>query len=76
MIDSQYVPLLILLVGIVTVIGMIVVLRVNAFIALITAAMLVSLLSAGEFGGKMKRVAGEFGSTAGNIGIVIAHALI
>jgi len=35
-------PLVILLIGIVVVVGMIIVLRVNAFIALITAAMVVS----------------------------------
>jgi len=66
----------ILLIGIVTVIGMIIVLRVNAFIALITAAMLVSLLSPGEWPEKISRVAGAFGSAAGSIGIVIALAAV
>lgn len=69
-------PLLILLIGIVTVVGMIIVLRVNAFIALITAAIVVSLLSAGELGEKIARVAEAFGSSAGKIGIVIAMAAV
>jgi gluconate:H+ symporter, GntP family len=69
-------PLIILVIGIVTVIGMIIVLRVNAFIALITAAMLVSLLSAGDLGDKITRVATAFGDAAGKIGIVIALAAV
>ena len=69
-------PLVILAIGIVTVVGMIVVLRVNAFVALITAAMVVSLLSAGELGEKISRVAREFGISAGKIGIVIAMAAV
>ena len=69
-------PLLILLIGVVVVIGMIIVLRVNAFIALITAAMLISLLSPGEPAEKIKRVAGAFGGVVGGIGIVIALAAI
>jgi GntP family gluconate:H+ symporter len=69
-------PLVILLIGIVTVIGMIIVLRVNAFIALITAAMLVSLLATGALGEKITRVAVAFGEMAGKIGIVIALAAV
>ncbi len=69
-------PLVILLIGLVTVIGMIIVLRVNAFIALITAAMLVSLLAPGPLGEKISRVALAMGTTAGKIGIVIALAAI
>jgi GntP family gluconate:H+ symporter len=69
-------PLVVLAIGIVTVIGLIIVLRVNAFIALITAAMLVSLLSAGELGEKISRVAEAFGGAAGKIGIVIALAAV
>lgn len=69
-------PLLILGVGIAIVIGMIVALRVNAFLALITAAMVVSLLAPGEFSEKISRVATEFGTTAGKIGVVIAFAAI
>jgi len=69
-------PLVILALGLVTVIGMIIVLRVNAFIALITAAMLVSLLSPGELPEKISRVAKAFGDTAAGIGIVIALAAV
>ena len=69
-------PIVILVVGIVTVIGMIIVLRVNAFIALITAAMLVSLMSPGPWAEKIDRVAKAFGNTAAGIGIVIALAAV
>ena len=69
-------PLLILCVGIIAVIGLIVVLRVNAFIALISAAMLVSLLAPGELSEKISRVAEAFGSVVGSIGIVIALAAV
>jgi GntP family gluconate:H+ symporter len=69
-------PLLILGVGIITVIGMIVVLRINAFIALISAALIVSLLAPGPLAEKVSRVAQAFGKTAGDIGIVIALAVV
>ncbi len=69
-------PLVILLIGVVIIIGMIIVLRVHAFIALITAAMVVSLLSPGEWADKITRVAGAFGSVVGSIGIVIALAAV
>jgi GntP family gluconate:H+ symporter len=69
-------PLLILALGMITVIGLIVGLRLNAFLALIIAAILVSLLAPGEPGIKIARVAEAFGSTAGSIGIVIALASV
>ncbi|HET8656336.1 MAG TPA: SLC13 family permease [Longimicrobiaceae bacterium] len=69
-------PILILLVGMAVVLGAIIVLRLNAFLALIGAAVLVSLLAPGEPGTKIARVAQAFGSTAGSIGIVIALAAI
>ena len=69
-------PLLILIIGIAIVIGMIIVLRVNAFIALITAAMVISILSPGAIAIKLTRVADAFGSAVGKIGIVIAMASI
>lgn len=76
-------PLAILVLGIFTVIGMIIGLRVNAFLALITAALLVSFLSpvqtaaSGEPGlNQVERVAFAFGDVAGKIGIVIALAAI
>jgi H+/gluconate symporter-like permease len=69
-------PLLILIIGVVVVIGMIIFLRVNAFIALITAAMIVSLLSPGAVADKITRVGTAFGTVVGNIGIVIALAAV
>ena len=55
---------------------MIVVLRINAFLALIISALAVSLLSPGTAAEKITRVAEAFGNTAGGIGIVIAMASI
>ncbi len=69
-------PLLILGIGVAIVIGMIVLLRINAFIALISAALIVSMLAPGPLSEKVSRVAAEFGKTAGNIGIVIALAVV
>jgi len=69
-------PLLILALGIFTIIFMITALRINAFIALITSAILVSLLAPGELSERVSRVAKAFGDTAGNIGIVIALAVV
>jgi GntP family gluconate:H+ symporter len=69
-------PILILLLGMAAVLGAIVLLRLNAFLALIGAAILVSLLAPGEVATKIPRVAEAFGRTVGNIGIVIALAAI
>ncbi len=69
-------PILILLLGMGTVIGLIVGLRVNAFLALLVAALEVSLLAPGEAAERVTRVAEAFGSTAGSIGIVIALAAV
>jgi len=69
-------PLLILGIGVTIVIGMIVVLRINAFIALISAALVVSMLAPGPLAEKVSRVAVAFGKTAGGIGIVIALAVV
>jgi H+/gluconate symporter-like permease len=69
-------PFLILFVGVAIVIGMIIGFRLNAFLALITAAMVVSFLSPGEVADKILRVAKAFGGTAGGIGIVIALAAV
>jgi H+/gluconate symporter-like permease len=69
-------PLLILGIGVVAVIAMIVILRVNAFIALIGAALLVSLLAPGPMSTKAARVATAFGGVCGGIGIVIALAAV
>ncbi|MBC8471610.1 MAG: gluconate permease [Planctomycetes bacterium] len=69
-------PLIILVIGMLTVILMITVLKMNAFIALITSAVVVSLLAPGDFAEKISRVAEAFGNTAGSIGIVIALAVV
>src|SRR6058998_3369864 len=69
-------PLLILLVGMTTILAGILGLRLNAFLGLITAAIVVSLLAPGEPAVKIARVAEGFGRTAGTIGIVIALAAI
>src|SRR6266436_1855440 len=59
-------PTLILLIGIVTILAGIVVLRLNAFLALIIAAIVVSLLAPGEAAVKIARVAEGFGRTNRN----------
>jgi H+/gluconate symporter-like permease len=69
-------PLFTLVLGIAIVLGLIVGLKMNAFVALITAAMVISLMSGGDIGTKIQRVADEFGAAAGGIGIVIGMAAI
>jgi GntP family gluconate:H+ symporter len=69
-------PILILIIGVALLIAMMLILRLNAFVALITSAMIVSLLSPGEFADKITRVGQAFGGVAGGIGIVIAMAAI
>ncbi len=69
-------PTLILLLGMATILAGIVLLRLNAFLALIIAAIVVSLLAPGEAAVKIARVAEGFGRTAGTVGIVIALAAI
>lgn len=80
-------PMMILVIGIVTIIGLIVVFRVHAFVALISAAFVVSLLAtmgpastSGSapvgLGTAISAVAIEFGNATGNFGIVIALASI
>src|SRR2546426_250435 len=69
-------PLLILLVGMATILAGILWLRLNAFLALVTAAIVVTLLAPGEAAVKIARVAEGFGRTAGTVGIVIALAAI
>lgn len=69
-------PILILIIGVAVVMGMIVMLRINAFIALISAALVVSLLAPGPLAERVSRVAQGFGKTAGDIGIVIALAVV
>lgn len=69
-------PLIVMAIGIGVVIGMIIWLRVNAFISLITAAIVVSLLAPGELANKISRVFSAFGSSAAGVGVVIAMAAI
>lgn len=74
--DHPYYPFFILFVGVAVVIGMIIGLRINAFVALISAALVVSLMAPGEVADKVSRVATAFGNTVGGIGIVIAMAAV
>ena len=74
--DHSLYPFFILFVGVAVVIGMIIGLRINAFVALITAALVVSFMAPGEVADKVARVAAAFGSTVGGIGIVIAMAAV
>ncbi|WP_412061856.1 GntP family permease [Rubrivirga sp. IMCC45206] len=69
-------PVVILAVGMATVLGLIVVGRVHAFLALLAAALAVSLLADGLTGPAVARVAEAFGATAASIGIVIAFAAV
>lgn len=69
-------PLLILAIGIATVLGLILILRVNAFLAMVISSMIVSLLAPGPIDTKIQRVADAFGTSAGSIAIVIGLAAI
>ena len=89
-------PLFILAIGILTVVGGIIVLRLHAFLALLLGAFVVAILTPDaaivmfvtEKGGSLAeaqklvnqdvgvRIANEFGSTCGKIGILIAMASI
>lgn len=73
----DYYPLAILAVGIVAVLGLIIALKLNAFLALIISALVVSLMVAGgDPGARTQAVVDAFGSSAGKVGIVIAMAAI
>jgi gluconate:H+ symporter, GntP family len=63
-------------IGILVVLVLIIKLRINAFIALIAAALAVSFLADGEMSSKVPRVASEFGIAAGKIGLVIGFAAV
>ncbi|MGC6442721.1 MAG: GntP family permease [Rubripirellula sp.] len=77
---EQKISVGLLVLGIVCVLGMIIFLRLNAFLALIISALIVSLgvgWTQGEDAGtRMNAVVQSFGSSAGGIGIVIAMAAI
>ncbi len=69
-------PLVTLAIGVAVVLGLILIFRLNAFLALISAAIVVSLMAPGAAEEKISRVAASFGGVVGNIGIVIALAAI
>ncbi len=69
-------PYYIVAIGILTVLGLIILLRINAFIALISAALVVSFLAPGPINEKVARVAVAFGESAGKIGLVIGFAAV
>ena len=68
-------PLAAVLVGVALVLGLMLVGRVHAFLALIVAALAVSCLSLGPAAG-VAPVLESFGATAGKIGVVIALAAV
>lgn len=78
--SDQKISVGLLVLGIVCVLGMIIVLRLNAFLALIISALVVSLgvgwTQGEDAGSRMNAVVQSFGSSAGGIGIVIAMAAI
>lgn len=78
--DFKLTPFLLVGLGIVSVLGMIIGLKLNAFLALIISAIIVSLcvgLQQGvDMGARMSAVVDRFGSSAGGVGIVIAMAAI
>ncbi len=76
MADPTIGPWLILAAGVATIVGLIVVAKANAFLALLAAALVVSVLAPGEAADKAARVATAFGTAAGSIGIVIALAAV
>lgn len=63
-------------IGILVVLGLIIGFRINAFVALIAAALAVSFLCSGDAGDKVPRVAEAFGTAAGKIGLVIGFAAV
>lgn len=69
-------PVLIVAIGIAIVLLLIIKCRINAFIALIAAALAVSFLCEGSVGDKVPRVAAAFGTAAGKIGLVIGFAAV
>lgn len=69
-------PLTALAIGVAIVLVTLLWLRLNAFIGLIIAAMVVSVLAGGEPGEILGRVGNAFGDTAGGIGIAIALAAV
>jgi H+/gluconate symporter-like permease len=77
---SSSAPIVLLVIGILSVLGLIIGLKLNAFLALIISALIVSLgvgyVDGQDAGSRMKEVVDGFGSAAGSIGIAIAMAAI
>ncbi len=77
---SSSAPVILLVVGILSVLGLIIGLKLNAFLALIISALVVSLgvgyVNGQDAGSRMQAVVDGFGSAAGGIGIAIAMAAI
>ncbi|XZE56928.1 GntP family permease [Planctomycetaceae bacterium SH139] len=69
-------PFFVLAVGIAVVLGLIIGFKINAFLSLIIAALVVSLMVGGDPGARMDAVVSAFGGSAGDVGIVIAMAAI
>ena len=69
-------PMITLLVGMTVVIVLIAKVRMSAFLALLAAAIVVSLMAPGQMADKLTRVTEAFGGTASGIGIVIALAVV
>jgi len=65
-----------LAVGVLIVVAGIIGLKMNAFLGLIVAALVVSLMSPGPWVEKISRVGLEFGASAGRLGLVIALAAV
>jgi H+/gluconate symporter-like permease len=65
-----------LIVGIVMVLGMIIGLKMNAFLALIISAIVISLMTGGDPGARVDAVVAAFGSSAAGFGIMVAMASI
>ncbi len=78
--STDLIPVALLVIGIVSVLGMIIGLKLNAFLALIISALIVSLgvglVNDQNAGSRMNAVVSAFGNSAGGIGIVIAMAAI
>ena len=77
---SSSAPIVLLIIGILSVLGLIIGLKLNAFLALILSALIVSLgvgyVDGEDAGKRMADVVNGFGAAAGSIGIAIAMAAI
>jgi GntP family gluconate:H+ symporter len=73
---ALFMSFFIVAIGISIVLGLIIGFRINAFVALIAAALAVSFLCVGAAGDKVPRVADAFGTAAGKIGLVIGFAAV